>query len=85
MPNDISQNPSRHSFRRVFEIEILTRLNIRKSYHIFSYTSLKKTPNTSLMINIFSYASLKKTPITSLMINIFSYTSLKNTQYLPKS
>ncbi len=46
--------PSRHSFRRGFEIEILTRLNIRKSYHIFSYTSLKKTPITSLMINIFS-------------------------------
>ena len=46
--------PSRHSFRRGFEIEILTRLNIRKSYHIFSYNSLKKTPITSLMINIFS-------------------------------
>ena len=26
----------------VFEIEIITRLNIRKSYHIFSYASLKK-------------------------------------------
>ncbi len=49
MPNDISQNPSRHSFRRVFEIEILTRLNIRKSYHIFSYTSLKK--NTYYFFN----------------------------------